>query len=375
MHISTIAETVNILKEWEIVEKVQERLREVLSEVKAIHLPQNQWVGREKGHSGEPGYDLKLRIEEPGGKDFWLCVEMKSQGHPQFAQNAVLQLKHSAEKRRDSPKCYDIFAAPYISPEAARICREAGVGYLDLSGNCHLSFGAVHIHIEGKPNQYKPKRAYGSLFSPKASRVLRPLLYRPLQSWRVAQLKEEAGVSLGTVSTVRGELLKQAWAEETEQGLRVTKPDAVLDAWAKEDNWQKRTTVREYSLLIKDQDEIADKIHRLVETQEHAFTQWYAALLRRPYTVTDVVTLYVSAFPEEHFIQGDLLGRRVDSGGSLRLVVPKDDGVFLGKQHFNGLPLVSDLQIYLDLIDAGMRGDEAANELRNWEEFYKDPNV
>jgi len=366
---------VNILKETELVKKVQERLREVLSEVKGIDLPQNEWLGRGKGPPADSGYDLKMRAEEAGGRTRWLCIEVKSQGHPKIAQNAVLQLNHAADKRDDSLRCYDIFAAPYISPDAARICREAGVGYLDLSGNCHLSFGGVYIHIEGRPNQYKPKRAHGSLFSPKASRVLRPLLYRPLRPWKVAELKEEAGVSMGTVSTVRGELLKQVWAEETKQGLRVTKPDALLDAWSRKDDWKRRTTVREYSLLIKDPDEIAHKIHRICETQPHAFTQWYAAFLRRPHTVTDVVSLYVSAFPEEHFIKGDLLGRRVDSGGSLRLVVPQDDGVFLGKQHSNGLPLVSDLQIYLDLIDAGMRGDEAAEELRNWEQFYKDPNV
>lgn len=365
----------NILKEHQVVEKVRERLGEILSEVKGLNLSRHRGGGRETGQPEDPGYDLRLKIEGPGLRDYWLQVEIKSQGHPKIAQNVTLQLKDYAERHGYSKNHYSIFAAPYISPEAAKICREAGVGYLDLSGNCHLSFDSVHIHIEGKPNQYKPKRAYGSLFSPKASRALRPLLYRPLRPWKVIKLSEEAGVSLGTVSAVRGELLKQAWAEETEQGLRVTKPDAVLDAWAREDSWQKRTTVREYSLLIKDQDEIADKIHRLVETQEHAFTQWYAALSRRPYTVTDVVTLYVSAFPEEHFIQGDLLGRRVDSGGSLRLVVPKDNGVFLDKQYVNGLPLVSDLQIYLDLIDAGMRGDEAAKELRNWDEFYKNPNV
>jgi len=200
--------------------------------------------------------------------------------------------------------------------------------------------------------------------------VLRPLLDGPLRPWKVVGLKKEAGVSLGTVSTVRNELLKQAWAEETEQGLRIVKPDAVLDAWVKEDNWKKRTTVREYSLLIKDQDEIANKLHQLVETQKHAFTQWYGALLRSPFTVTNIVTLYVSAFPEEHFIQGELLGRRVDSGGSLRLVVPKDDDVFLFNQHdAHGLPIVSDLQLYLDLIDAGMRGDEAAAELRQAKDF------
>ncbi|HAV12705.1 MAG TPA: hypothetical protein DCX06_04295 [Opitutae bacterium] len=358
-----------MLKEHEITEKIKECLREILSEVKGIYLPVHQAIGRKKGQPSNPTYDLKLKIEEPTETTDWLCVEVKNQGHPKFAQNAILQLKHYAETHDNIENRYPIFAAPYISPAAAKICEEAGVGYLDLSGNCHLNFGSVYIHVEGKPNQYKSKRPYGSLFSPKASRVLRPLLHGPLRPWKVVDLEKESRVSLGTVSTVRGELLKQAWAEDTENGLRITKPDEVLNAWVKQDNWTKRTTVREYSLLIKDQDEIAEKLHKLVESQKHAFTQWYAAVLRRPYTVANVVTLYVSAFPEEDYIQGELLGRRVNSGGSLRLVVPKDDGVFLGGQSFNGLPLVSDLQLYLDLIDAGMRGDEAAEELRNWEEF------
>lgn len=370
MAISTIAEIVKILKPAKIVTEVRERLKEILSEVSGIHVPDHQWVAREHGQPSDLGNDLKVRIEGNSGQEQWLCVEVKSQGQPQKAQNAISQLKRSIETHDAQKDRYPIFAAPYISPAAAKVCQEAGVGFLDLSGNCHLAFGSVYIHVEGKPNQYKPKREHGSLFSTKASRVLRPLLYGPLQPWKVVDLEREAGVSLGTVSTVRKELLKQAWAEDTEHGLRITKPDEVLDAWAKEDRWSKRTTVREYSLLMQDQDEIAEKLHRLVESQTHAFTQWYGAQLRRPYTVNHITTLYVSAFPEEHFIAGELLGRRVDSGGSLRLVVPKDDGVFLGKQSSNGIPIVSDLQLYLDLIDAGMRGDEAAKELRNWEEFY-----
>lgn len=369
MHISTIAEIVKILKSSEIVTEIRARLKGILSEVLGIHVPEHQWVSRAKGQPSEIEYDLKIRIGQDGGKEQWLCVEVKSQGQPQQAHNAISQLKRSIETHDPVNGRYPIFAAPYISPAAAKICLDAGVGFLDLSGNCHLAFGGVYIHVEGKPNQYKPKREHGSLFSTKASRVLRPLLYGPLRPWKVVDLEREAGVSLGTVSAVRGELLKQAWAEDTEHGLRITKPGAVLDAWVKEDNWSKRTTVREYSLLIQDQDEIAEKLHRLVESQTHAFTQWYGALLRRPYTVNHITTLYVSAFPEEHFIEGELLGRRVDSGGSLRLVVPKDDGVFLCRQSSNGIPVVSDLQLYLDLIDAGMRGDEAAKELRNWSEF------
>jgi hypothetical protein len=360
---------VKILKSSEIVAEVRKRLKEILSEVSGIHVPEHQWISREKGQPDEIEYDLKVRVDPDGIKEQWLCVKVKSEGHPQKVHNAISQLKRDAEKHDPLHERYYIFAAPYISPAAAKICLEAGVGFLDLSGNCHLAFGGVYIHVEGKPNQYKPKREHGSLFSTKASRVLRPLLYGPLRAWKVVDLEREAGVSLGTVSSVRGELLKQAWAEDTEHGLRITKPDAVLDAWGKEDHWSKRTTVREYSLLMQDQDEIAEKLHRLVESQTHAFTQWYGALLRRPYTVNQITTLYVSAFPEEHFIEGELLGRRVDSGGSLRLVVPKDDGVFLGRQSVNSIPVVSDLQLYLDLINAGMRGDEAAKELLNWSEF------
>jgi len=127
--------------------------------------------------------------------------------------------------------------------------------------------------------------------------------------------------------------------------------------------------VQEYSLLEHDQDKVADQLNQLFYNQEHAFTQWYATDLIRPYAITNITTLYVSAFPEERVLNGELLARRVDSGGSLRLVVPKDEGVFLGKRHVNGIPVVSDIQLYLDLIHAGLRGDEAAKELRDWSEF------
>lgn len=358
-----------LLKTDEIIQHARAQLREILGDVKGFHVSNSQWFVHEEPPSREPSHDLEFRVDTPGSGDYRLCVEVKNQGHPKIAHHAILQLKHNAEKHPKPGPCYLVFAAPYISPEAAQICRKAGVGYFDFSGNCHLSFGSVHIHVEGKPNQYKPKREFGSLFSPKASCVLRILLQGPLRPWKVVELEKASGVSLGTISSVRGELLKQTWAEDTEHGLQITKPDAVLDAWVKEDDWSKRTTVREYSLLTKNQHEIADKLHRLLEPGKHAFTQWFAALLRRPYTETSVVTLYLSTFLDEDLIKGELLGRRVESGGSLRLVVPKDDGVFIGGQTVNGLPLVSDLQIYLDLVDAGLRGDEAANELRNGKAF------
>ncbi len=52
------------------------------------------------------------------------------------------------------------------------------------------------------------------------------------------------------MSAVRKELLAREWAEEVERGgIRVKRPDALLDTWAKSDRWADRVQAREYSLL------------------------------------------------------------------------------------------------------------------------------
>ncbi len=36
------------------------------------------------------------------------------------------------------PDAYGIFVAPYVCERAAAVCKEAGIGYLDLGGTCRL---------------------------------------------------------------------------------------------------------------------------------------------------------------------------------------------------------------------------------------------
>jgi hypothetical protein len=50
-------------------------------------------------------------------------------------------------------------------------------------------------------------------------------------------------------------------------------------------------------------------------------------------------------------------------------VLPKDEGVFQPAQTVHGFHLVSDVQIYIDLLNAGQRSDEQAGELRKWPDF------
>jgi hypothetical protein len=92
-----------------------------------------------------------------------------------------------------------IFIAPYLSPEAQGLCRENQVGFLDLEGNARLVFDSVFIErlVSSKPSF--ERRELKSLFKPKSAQVLRVMLRDPARPWRVTELAELAGVSLGHV--------------------------------------------------------------------------------------------------------------------------------------------------------------------------------
>lgn len=318
------------------------------------------------GQSGQHRADWLARVRA-GSRRYALVAESKRLGQPREVRAAVLQLELCLA---DLPKPrYGLLLAPFISEESARICAEAGIGYADLAGNARLSFDQVFIETRSAGNPFYEKRESHSLFAPRATRVVRTLLQGPLRPWKVTALAESARVSLGWVSAVRQQLLAREWAREETDGLRITKPDAVLDAWARVDDWSKRTQTREYSVLENDPVRLAEQLQNALKTDPPVFTQWLAGWLRRPYTNPVVVTAYVKTFPSNSDIEKALLARQVDSGGALRLVMPKDDGALYPSQTVRGFPLVSDVQIYLDLLRAGLRGDEQASELRNSPDF------
>ena len=304
-----------------------------------------------------------------GDQNWTLVAEKKRLGHPSEVRTAVLQLQHSLRQLPKGSAGYGVVLAPFISEESAKICTEAGVGYADLSGNARLSFDQVFIETRGSDNPLREKRETRPLFTLRGTRVLRLLLQGPLRPWKVKDLAEKAGVSLGGVSTVRQQLLAHEWAVEEKEGFRVTKPGALLDAWAKADDWEKRTEVRNYSVLVTDAEDLAKRLHSLLGETSHAFTQWFGAGLRHPLASVPLVTAYVKKFPDELILSEKLLARRIDGVGRARLVVPKDEGVLHLLQTLNQLPVVCDVQLYLDLIHAGLRGDEAAEELRSWPDF------
>ena len=121
--------------------------------------------------------------------------------------------------------------------------------------------------------------------------------------------------------------------------------------------------------LVADVEQIAQWLLKCYpEPERVVFTQWFAANQRHPYTTPPAASAYVPSFPAEA-IERKLGARHVTDGGTLWLVVSKDDGVCRETQQVGEFTLACDAQIYLDLLHVGLRGPDQAKALREWEGF------
>lgn len=170
-------------------------------------------AGKTTSQGSAADFQMEVRV---GERSIQILVEYKNNGQPRFARQAALELKESLSKRDE---IYGVFAAPYISPASAVICQQAGIGYLDLAGNCLLAFDNVYIKREGAPNIRAQRRHLRSLYSSKSERILRVLLTSAGQTWKtesLARILRPRGSVLGRYPTS-----KNYW--RTANGLRPAK--------------------------------------------------------------------------------------------------------------------------------------------------------
>lgn len=287
-----------------------------------------------------------------------LIGEVKSSGQPRLARDAINQvLRYTAS----FPNAYGVFVAPYISPQAAQICSDEGVGYVDLAGNCRLTFGHVFIQREGRLNRLAEKRDLRSLYSPRAARVLRVLLLDTVKKWRIKVLAAEAGVSLGQAHNVKKLLLDREWIGTGSSGVWLARPEELLSEWAA--NYDSRRTQARHFYSLKNANEIEYNLAEVYQAKgmRCALTAFSGAARYAPFVRYQRAVAYVDCLDDDVL---EALGLKpVTSGANVSLLLPYDEGVYYGAQTFAGVPVVSPVQVYLDLQHAHGRGEEAAGKL------------
>ena len=263
---------------------------------------------------------------------------------------------------RSDSRDYPVFLAPYISPEAASICEGYDVGYLDLAGNCRLSFDQIYIRREGFPNPRVQKRDLRSLYSAKAERVLRVLLTAGNRTWRTQELADEAGVSLGQVANVKKLLDAREWIETERAGFGLRSFDAavlpLLKEWAANYRSARNSPSDFYSLqpIPQVEAEMTDASRKL--KMQLAFTGFSGAARLAPAVGYQRITVYVVG--DTGALAQCLKLKPVSSGANVTIVRPYDEGVLYGSREVDGAPVASPVQLYLDLQQTKGRGEEAA---------------
>jgi len=347
--------------------QAQTKLRELLAPVPFIAFGEHDAEIAYPAGNWRADFILPLIAE---GAAWALVCDVKADGQPRYVRAAALQIKDYIQRSDASggpQRTYPVIIAPYISDASAEICKEAGVGFADLAGNCRLAFDHVYIEKSVVKNPFRKRRAQRSLFAAKSARVLRLLLAEPWRTWKVAELAEKARVSLGQISNLRKSLLDQEWALIEKGGLRLSKPRELLDAWTQVYRLESLHTEAAYTLL---HGEALDKALRAALADagdgRHAVLASYSAgRWLAPYA--RVASNYFYADEDgESFLRKHLNLKPASNGANVSIMRPRDEGVFLDRMEAaKEIWCTSPIQTYLDLAVSGERGTEAAEHLFN----------
>ncbi len=327
-------------------------------------VPKLEILGSEEQYNfGHGRADVVLQIKV-ANVHWALIVEFKPNGQPMHVRSALHQLNKYGQ--HEGASAVPVLIAPYLSPEARRLCVEDGVSFLDLHGNSRLTFGSVYIETEVAGAPAAERRGIKSLFRPKSAQVLRVLLQDPMRPWRVADLAEAADVSIGHVSNVRSGLIERDWAKVSDNGLVMSKPGDVLDAWVEQYEPPAGERIKFYTPLHGESLQLA--IRSVIDqnsTQGAAMlasfsaAQWLAPFGRHP-----TQFIYCDGAALERISQ-ELRLDQTSKGENFIVTVLSDGSLFRDAiRPSEGVLCTSIVQTYLDLAASGERGKEAAEHLR-----------
>lgn len=294
-----------------------------------------------------------------------LRVAVALRGDSVSVARAIRQCKEAAGTQ---PNSIPTICVPYMGDAGMRLCKEANVCWMDLSGNARLVGGrGLRIEILGNPNQFKIRGRPRDLFAPKSSRITRCLLLEPRRAFMQRELAERSRLDEGFTSRIVRDLEERELVCRDATGrVRASDPGLLLSAWREAYNFDRHVIIPGH---------IAERSsERLLQTLStnlkaagirHAFTGLAGAWLLRGFTGFRLITLFTAEASEEilRVSAGFAKGER---GANVWLVRPADAFVFEGSRNEAGAFCAHPLQVYLDLKEQPERSAEAAEDLRGF---------
>lgn len=179
-------------------------------------LPPNWGLDLDRAsHAMDYGFDATLTVAPPNAAPTRILVEAKlsTRGH---VRQVIERLRYVA---RDDPA---LVLTDFANPALRRGCREAGLGYLDLTGWAYLATDTgLLVNTQGSRRSPAPpperSTAMSRLDGPGASAVIRAL-WEAFLPVGVRDLAIRAAVSPGTVAKVLPSLVSYGAVDRDERG-------------------------------------------------------------------------------------------------------------------------------------------------------------
>jgi len=350
--ISPIGENILISEKGLSVEKVKKFVQMILDEYFEIKWQKQNQLKNEY-IKWQPDIIATIKTDK---KEYKLLFEIKNIGEPRKIAQTASFYRIMTDKKYG----YPVFIAPYISERGRKICKELNIGCIDFSGNVYLKFDGILIDIRGRDNIQKEKRLHKKLFTKKATWIFRKMLQSPERTWKIEELVKEANVSLGQTYKVTEKLVKENYIEKNRGAIKLLKPGELLDEWVKNYNFTEQSTIS-YYCPIKSQVKIYSELKK-IPGDLYALTLGSGAQFIAPFVRSSDIYLYTRG-KSDKIIQKMQL-KPVEFGGNVSLIIPTDRGVFFDTQQIEGLTIVSNIQLFLDLYNYPKRGREQAEFLR-----------
>ena len=328
-----------------------------------------------RGWSVQPGtdnteWDLVATGPLPRGGKAALCIECKSINFQPGQFSSLVERQCVVGRNVEGSK---VLAMPRVSPRMAAICEAQRWGWFDLAGNCRLEIpGVLLIERSGKKLDLAVPRNGANLGSPEAARIVRALLAPENAGRRWTQrdvVSHFAGLipavpppSLALVNKVIQHLRDQAFVEQLpNRGFRVRDYEGLLQAWRSAYRFDHHTRRRYFTLLQGRL--LQDKLLQISSSGNVAYAAFTAADFQAPTVRQPRTWLYIDRNVESE-LQAVLEAKLVDSGENLVVLIAGDPGVFYKVESgLNRIACTNAVQTYVDLLNSGGRGEEAAEAI------------
>lgn len=207
-----------------------------------------------------------------------------------------------------------------------------------------------------------------NIFADKATLILRKMLQQPNRKWVVRDFNGPKGASLGLTQQVLEVMGQKGYVERVKKGpdsyTLLTYSDKLIKEWTESYKFDFNTVSTYYT-----HDEgILKKMKPVLKNRSYALTLHTGANLLTSYVKTEHIYIYLKTDTWDKDIlsirqQLDL--KELVQGGNVHFIKPfYQASVFTDQQIIDGFPVVSNLQLFLDLYHFQPRGREHAEFLK-----------